>query len=158
MHPTQNPPTAPALPDDLTPADVLGCAARYLELHDWYQGELFRNYRHVVGRLRWLTPAACAYGAIMMAVFGRPVPLDNRDNNHGGWRLYSRSCAALDDYLTLDAATDVCEDDEDDYGVGYVHGDAWNDAEGRTRAEVVYALKGAALYYARTHAPAGGAR
>jgi hypothetical protein len=157
MHPTQNPPTAPAPPDDLTPADVLGCAARYLELHDWYQGELFRDHARVVLSPTLSTPAACAYGAIMMAVFGRPVPSTNRDNNHSGWRLYSRSCAALDDYLTEVFPRPVY--DEDGNEIAYdTHGDNWNDFPGRTCDEVTDALNAAAGYYDTTHAPTGGAR
>ena len=52
MHSTQNLPVI-ALPDDLNPADVLRCAAIYIERHGLCKGDFY------FGRLRWLTPPAC---------------------------------------------------------------------------------------------------
>jgi hypothetical protein len=48
-----------------TPADTLRNAAAYLTEHGWIQGMAFADHTAA-------TPAACAYGAIRMAVGGHP--------------------------------------------------------------------------------------
>ncbi|MFC0528202.1 DUF6197 family protein [Phytohabitans kaempferiae] len=156
MNPTQNPPTAPALPEDVTPADVLRCAAIYIRLHGWHQGDLYPN-EDVRRRELLTTPPACAYGAIGMAVFGRPLPIATHQTSPDYNRLFTRACAALDDYLT-DAHPNVTHNEYGEEIFYGTFGDAWNDQDGRTVDNVTYALDAAAGYYDTTHTPAGGAR
>lgn len=160
MHPTQNPPVIVVFDDvalmmgEISPADVLRCAAIYIRLHGWYQDQFFGD-EWATTRPLLTTPPACAIGAITMAVFGRPACNYSHDNVN--WRLYRRATGAFDDYLTLTYPELLgASDDEDD--VGYVRGDCWNDDPGRTADEVTTALDAAADYYESTHTPGGGAR
>jgi hypothetical protein len=135
MHPTHTPPTDAALPPfAMTPADILRGAARYLETHGWHQGALYAGSSH--------TPAACAIGAIgMIACGGRLAPTNPR----GARPTYRAATTALHTYLHT--AT----------GGQHRRVSDWNDASGRTAAEVIAALRGAAEQYDQDHT-AGGAR
>jgi hypothetical protein len=148
MHPTHNTPTPDtAQPVDITPADVLRGAACYLDLHGWRQGALYTDDRHTTDTPS-ITPAACALGAIGMAAFGERIP-DNPDHRPE-WRDYKRATNALDDYLALTGAKNSVPVTDDDSTDSASVGD-WNDAPGRTAAEVIAALNAAADDYERTH-------
>jgi hypothetical protein len=147
---------------EVTPAVILRGAARYLQLHGWHQGGLYADDPS-------LTPAACALGAIGMAVFGRRLPNHEDEPICPEWRDYNRACDALDDYLNLTCAKpaahlsdlDDWEDDEWENestvgGVGTEIND-WNDDDATTAADVITAFNAAADHFERTHAP-GGAR
>src|SRR5882724_6298688 len=70
MHPTQN--TISGAPSELTPADVLRCAARYLQHYGWTQSTLYLD-SDAEPAARVPFPCACALGAIGIAATGRRI-------------------------------------------------------------------------------------
>jgi hypothetical protein len=148
---TQNPPTStPAA--DVTPADILRNAARYLHRYGWTQGDFFNTT--LTGGPAF--PPACATGAITMAVYGHPTdPRGNDPEYDDRADLCNRAMRCLDHFLsTGDYVTDpdpfgrVCPSPIE------VVTD-WNDEEGRTLDEVTAALTDAADQWDTTHAPGG---
>jgi hypothetical protein len=131
----------------ISPADILRGAARYLHQHGWRQGALYADDEHTT-RTPSPTPAACALGAIGMAAFGERIP--DHPEQRPGWRDYQRASNALDDYLTDTGAKNTVPVRDDDSTDNASVGD-WNDAPGRTAAEVIAALHAAADNYDRTH-------
>ncbi|MFC7547173.1 hypothetical protein [Plantactinospora sp. GCM10030261] len=141
MNPTHNPPRA-AL-GDITPADILRCAAHYLQTHGWIQG----NYYPPTTTDAF--PSACVVGAISMATFGRLTyaPLDLPYEQR---RDFNRALDVLIDYLTR---TEPCDDDEDPLPDDDRHSPfEWNDRPGRTLDQVLTTLTEAADDYDWTHA------
>ena len=149
MHATQNPVTP-----RVTPARTLRAAAGYLLHYGWYQGDLFADLDQVEsGELT--TPAACALGAIHMAVRGTPVT--------GDWTVaeiddHDQALAALADHLILHLGvsdTSVYEVDNLDtdlpVALEQVVAD-WNDEPERICSHVMAALYGAADEWDRLHA------
>ena len=63
MHPTHPTPARPAQAVDISPADILRGAARYLELHGWTQGD----YYAPTPASPLPFPPACAVGALYTA-------------------------------------------------------------------------------------------
>lgn len=129
MHPTHNPHTSTVDAGALTPAVILRGAARYLELHGFHQGNFYPE--QAAGPF----PPACAAGAIHAATCGRPVYFV--DELAQDERLVSNAAKLvlaahlgdgriLADYTPLQVIAD------------------WNDVDGRTRAEVIEALRDAA--------------
>ncbi len=147
MHATQN-----LVADPVTPARTLRAAAGYLLHYGWYQGDLFADLDQVdAGELT--TPAACALGAIHMAVRGTPVT--------GEWTSaeiaeHDQALAALVDHLILHLGVsdphlyDVLDTDPT-CTLERVVGD-WNDAPERICSHVVAALYGAADEWDRLQA------
>lgn len=131
------------------PAVILRCAAVYIERHGWHYGDMFADPTQ-------LTPAACAIGAIKMAVCGSPntnyTPEQAGQVNH--------ALGVLADHLTdFGYRGDLTElVDHDDENPNVIVGN-WNDRPGRTEAEVILTLEEAAAdwdrRYATTSAPAG---
>lgn len=119
---------------DLTPADTLRCAARYLELHGWTQGVYYRVTHDT------LLPPACAAGAIGMAAHGRCIFLPHDEKAKPGVRDYTRALDALSDFLDLNGET------------GYNDPLDWNDDPRRTAEQVIATLRAAADDYDWTHA------
>ncbi len=141
MKATHEPPTTPA-GAGTTPADLLRCAARYLQLHGWIQGQFFDLL------CEQPFPPACALGAISIAASGRCIaqPLTDLDDESSDATI--RATRALAAYL------------DPDYDPGYLSaidivGD-WNDHTGRTLDDVLDALTTAADGYLLT--PTRGAR
>ncbi|GGQ86744.1 DUF6197 family protein [Couchioplanes azureus] len=129
----------------VTPAVLLRCAALYLQTHGWTQGEVFDYLAQDS------FPPACAIGAINAAAYGRCILTATDDTtlfDHDAWGVMSALrmfAACLDpDYDPFQtSAIDV---------IGQ-----WNDAEHRTRDEVIQALNEAADDWDAAHS-AGGAR
>ncbi|HZO63801.1 MAG TPA: hypothetical protein VFB74_02255 [Kribbellaceae bacterium] len=129
----------------ITVAEVLHCAALYLYRHGWHQGDMFDNPDQ-------LTPAACAQGAIRMAVCGSPTTAYTDDTGH----LVNQAIAVLAGHLH-----DTGYVDTDDYYGALAASDTeivgdWNDETDRTVTEVIAALDDAADDWTRLHP--GGAR
>jgi hypothetical protein len=147
MHATQNPVTNP-----VTPAQTLRAAAGYLLHYGWYQGDLFADLDQVEsGELT--TPAACALGAIDMAVRGTPVT--------GEWTVadvdeHDQALAVLADYLILHLGVsdphvyEVLGTDPTSTLERAVAD--WNDAPERICSHVMAALYGAADEWDRLQA------
>jgi len=143
MNPTHTMPSAPDVGDP-TPADILRCAALYLIRHGWHQGDMFTNPLQP-------TPAACAIGAIRMAVCGTPTSLYTGDQARQVGRAITLLAGHLHDTGRIpdgDHHCPLCPDDQE------IIGD-WNDEDDRTAAEVITALTDAADDWDHTH---GGAR
>ncbi|MEV5767163.1 hypothetical protein AB0L34_21740 [Micromonospora sp. NPDC052213] len=144
MNPTQEQPNPGALAD-LTPADILRCAARYIELHGWNQGTYYA-----------LTdddnpfPPACVSAAIGMATHGHRMPVPHDFKTRSGARDYSRALDALTCYLLATAPDPVRICDDDDVPTGDPF--EWNDHSGRTAEQVITTLRAAAGDYDWTHA------
>jgi len=145
MHPTHTPPGA----DELTPADILRCAALYLSQRGWHQGDMFADPTQPF-------PAACAQGAIRMAVCGSPTIAYTRETAH----RVDQAVAVLATWLAF-----TYLDESRPEFTAIHHGDPttvteivgdWNDEADRTATEVFAALSGAADDWDRIHG--GGLR
>ncbi|MEU5826571.1 DUF6197 family protein [Micromonospora tulbaghiae] len=140
MNSTQKQPHPGALAD-LTPADILRCAARYLELHGWTQGVYYRVTHDTP------FPPACAAGAIGMAAHGRCIWLPHDVKSKPGARDYTRALDALSDFLDLNEPQPrETEDDDPTCPL------SWNDRPGQRAEQVIAALRAAADSYDWDHA------
>ncbi len=128
----------------VTLADVLRGAARYLQLHGWTQGQFF----DLTGGTPDAFPPACVAGAISIAASGHCVAHPYTDLGDEAADDAIRATRTLAAYLDPDYAS------RETSAIDVV-GD-WNDASGRTLAEVLDALTAAADGYCL--APVGGAR
>jgi hypothetical protein len=145
-RPSNTPPGPAADLDEtisVTPADILRGAARYLEIHGWIQGTFYAAFDPF--------PAACADGAIGMAVYGQQCgfPGEGEDPRYPEYR---RALAWLVDYLKNhghDVWPDVDPADIDSYGPDLF---VWNDQLGQTAETVIAALREAADEYDWQHA------
>jgi len=146
MHPTHTRPDIDA--DELTPADILRCAALYLSQRGWHQGDMFADATQPF-------PAACPQGAIRMAACGSPTTAYTIDTARrvdqavavlAGWLAWTY----LDDYRP--ELTAIHHGDQ--ITLSEVVGD-WNDDQDRTATDVIAALSGAADDWDRIH---GGVR
>ncbi len=141
MHPTH--PCARAV--DITPADILRGAARYLEVHGWTQGLYYRPTGNPF-------PAACATGAIAMAVYGYQSDDPYQPADRHGLREFTRALDALVDVINrTDPPFVNAELDGWDTATSPF---CWNDAHGQTAAHVIATLRQAADDYDWTHATA----
>lgn len=139
MNPTQKPLHTPGALADLTPADTLRCAARYLELRGWTQGVYYGLTDHTP------FPPACSDGAIGVAAYGYLALVPADEHQDSGFRDYNRAVSYLVDYLDLHGDTDPDNPNPFD----------WNDRPSRTAEQVIATLRAAADDYDRTH---GGTR
>jgi hypothetical protein len=131
MHPTHQQPEPAQV--DTTPARVLRDAATYLDRHGWTQGNFYKFFAHDP------MPAACAVGAIRMAVYGKPVTGIDFIGEPDARTLCVRAEATLADHLGIDTTdTDLRDLDTTD---GIVR---WNDHTNRTRFDITDALRAAA--------------
>ncbi|SCG43750.1 DUF6197 family protein [Micromonospora inositola] len=140
MNPTQEQPHTPGALADLTPAETLRCAARYLELHGWTQGVYYRVAHDSP------FPQACVAGAIGMAAHGRCIWLPHDDKAKPGVRDYTRALDALSDYLDLNESQSRDAEDEDPTCPL-----SWNDRPGQTAEQVITTLRAAADDYDWSH-------
>lgn len=145
MNPTQKQhPTSGALAD-LTPADILRCAARYLELHGWNQGTYYAPTED-----NNPFPPACVSAALGMATHGHRMPIPNGLKTSSGAREYSRALDALTCYLLATTPDPVHIVDDEDVPTGDPF--EWNDHPGRTAEQVITTLRAAADDYDWDHA------
>lgn len=147
MNPTQKPIHTPGALADLTPADILRCAARYLELRGWTQGDPYE----LADRLAF--PPACTLGAITAAVYGYPASIQDRQiGDDATDALRDSTVRCLADFLWQDGRVP-----EFDY-----HGalccsnteivSGWNDDATQTLPDVLGILRAAADDYDWSHA------
>ncbi len=125
MQPTQNPPADL----DVTPADVLRCAARYLHRHGFHQGDMFAS-------TTILTPPACAQGAVKMAICGNPYA----NYTLGQAALFDLTMTVLAEHLGMPCYwdTDPFMDKEPATAAEWVAD--WNDDRDRTAEQVITAM------------------
>ncbi|WP_433494356.1 DUF6197 family protein [Micromonospora sp. CA-248089] len=139
MNPTQKPTTTPGALADLTPADTLRCAARYLEIHGWIKGTYYSNQGGTF-------PPACAVGAIGMAAHGRLITIPA---THGSG---ARDCTRAIDYLTHYLTDLGIIAYGDDWNTAPTDAIDWNDRDDQTAERVITTLRAAADNYDWTHA------
>jgi len=126
MTTTPNP-----IPDvTITPADILRGAARYVDLHGWTRDDFYSASHDAI----W--PAACALGAIGMAVYGRPV-VDPEESSHPGSEQFEAARALLVAYLSHTGELF-------DYDDGELTIADWNDLGGNSANDVIRAFEAAA--------------
>jgi hypothetical protein len=106
-----------------TAAQVLRNAALYLERHGWIQGAYYDATSQV------FTPAACMVGAIGMVCYGGPVDAPAQHFDDPGFLDFEEAVLHLDRYLLVEDGSESYE---------------FNDARGRTVADVLHALRQAA--------------
>ncbi|PWR12488.1 hypothetical protein DKT69_23905 [Micromonospora sicca] len=143
MKATQNPPTGV----QVTPADLLRCAALYLRRHGWHQGTYYAKTTDIS------TPPACAAGAIGIACAGHRV--EHFSQLDGGTLAdYLAALGVFVDYL--DAHAPVFFIDEDGYLLDeHTSPYSWNDDPARTAEQVVAALEAAADEWDRLRTEGG---
>jgi hypothetical protein len=130
------PVTASATPD-VTPAQALRAAARYLELHGWIQGAYYEPTATM------FTPAACVVGAIGMVCYGGPVDAPAQRFDDPGFPDFESAVAYLDLYLVWRLRSNVTVYD-------------FNDTLGREYEDVIALLHDAADEWDRRNS--GGAQ
>jgi hypothetical protein len=108
----------PKATSNVTPAQTLRAAARYLQLHGWIQGAYYDPTATV------FTPAACVVGAIGMVCFGGPVDAPAQHFDDPGFPDFEAAVAFLDLYLVWRFRSNVTAYD-------------FNDAWGREREAVL---------------------
>jgi hypothetical protein len=147
MHPTQiqvtdtvtpacaaGIPAAAATPGaDDSVRDVLLAAAQYLSEHGWNQHSFYAD-THTAN------PAACTVGALSMVCYGYPAESPTLNYTHPAHRTFDAALYRVECYV--DATRD--DDDDDEYDTSGVV--IFNDASGRTAAEVVAMLRDAAAW------------
>jgi hypothetical protein len=130
VNPTQN----QARDLDLSPAELLRGAAVYVARHGFHQGDMFAADTDPF-------PAACAQGAVKMAICGRPYAAYTREQG----LLFDRAMNALVAYLdTRFNLLPVDDENTDEFADPFQTVADWNDETGRTAAQLVTALNGAA--------------
>jgi hypothetical protein len=148
MKATHNPPTI-VVDQDITPADLLRGAARYLSRYGWLQGDFF----DLVDEANF--PPACSLGAINIAAHGRPILSSDNTADDELTDNAIRAMRALAAYLSPEYANTVEVFAYMAGAIDIVSG--WNDEDGRTLAEVIETLTDAADDWDRAH-HTGGAR
>ncbi|MEH1056165.1 hypothetical protein V6U89_13235 [Micromonospora sp. CPCC 206171] len=141
MNPTQKPIHTPGALADLTPADILRCAARYLEVHGWNQGTYYPPTDDNP------FPPACVSAAIGMATHGHRMPVPHEVKNASALREYSRAIDALSDFLSIDEPSSWTSGDGDPTCPF-----TWNDRPAQTAEQVIATLRAAADDYDWSHA------
>ncbi|MFI7213141.1 hypothetical protein ACIBP4_01080 [Micromonospora maritima] len=148
MKATQHPATGV----QVTPADLLRMAALYLRRHGWHQG----TYYNALFPAGFLTPPACAAGAIGIASAGHKVEHFSQ-LDPDTLADYLAAMAAFVDYL--DNFAPVFHIDEDGYLLDeHTSPYSWNDDPTRTAEQVITALESAADEWDRLHTQEGGNR
>ena len=141
MQPTHTQVTDPAV----TTGTTLRRAGLYLLAHGWHQGDMFADPDQP-------TPAACALGAIRMAVYGTPtVTVEQLDEQACG--EFDHAVGVLSDYLVEFYGLDPVPAEEYPE-VGTPQADVvieWNDSSCTIASHVIAALNGAADYCESVH-------
>ncbi|MEU1647572.1 DUF6197 family protein [Micromonospora zamorensis] len=147
MNPTQKQPTALGALADLTPADTLRCAARYLEIRGWTQGDPYELGEHDS------FPPACTLGAITMAVYGHLASIEDQQSGDDAPAILRDSTVrCLADFLWQDGRV---PDFEGTSGSWYSNSEVvsdWNDDASQTLPDVLDILRACADDYDWTHA------
>ena len=118
--PTTRRPHEPAW---VSPSVILRSAATYLDRHGWIQGSYYDATATV------FTPAACLVGALGMVCYGGPVDAPALNFADPGWPDFDDAMTVVDAHL------------QDAYGLDVY---SFNDTKGRTREQVIAALRAAA--------------
>jgi hypothetical protein len=113
-----------------TAGSVLRSAALYLERHGWIQGSYYDATSGV------FTPPACLVGAIGMVCYGGPVDAPAQHFDDPGFLDFEEAVLHLDRYLLVMSGSQAYE---------------FNDAPGRTAADVITVLRKAAAVPAQEH-------
>ena len=147
MKATHQPPTI-VIDQDVTPADLLRGAARYLSRYGWLQGDFF----NLLTKANF--PPTCSLGAINIAAHGRPIlgsddTADDQLTDNAIRAMRVLAAHLYPEYGNVDEPTFKVS------AIDIVSG--WNDAEDRTLAEVIETLTDAANDWDRAHTT-GGAR
>jgi hypothetical protein len=106
-----------------TAGQVLRDAAMYLRRHGWIQGAYYDATSQT------FTPAACMVGAIGMVCYGGPVDAPAQHFDDPGFLDFEEAVLHLDRYLLVNDGSESYE---------------FNDARGRTVADVLHVLRQAA--------------
>lgn len=143
MQPTQERPTV------TTPAEVLDRSADYLAAHGWVRNAMY----DLCDDSR--TPAACAVGAIRVAVFGRPVYNDLDFDEHTNDEPIEALAELVitTEHLLIRLLPDKPETHPECSVMDRIA--VWNDWPGRTADEVILALRQAAADTANLARAAG---
>ncbi|MEU5791131.1 hypothetical protein ABZ754_25835 [Micromonospora purpureochromogenes] len=133
----------------VTPADLLRMAALYLRRHGWHQG----TYYNPLFPTDFLTPPACAAGAIGIACAGHQV----EHFSHLASDALADYLAALGAFVDyLDTTMPVFATDEDGFVIDENTSPySWNDDPARTAEQVITALHAAADEWDSLHTPGG---
>ncbi len=140
MQPTQQP-----VPDDSVTAQRLRQAALYLLRHGWQQGDMFADPGQP-------TPAACALGAIRMAVYGTPAVSDVYCDEQR-CEAFDRAVGVFADFLVEYYGVEPIAAEEY-VETGSPEADLvieWNDRSDRIASHVIAAFYGAADEWDRLH-------
>jgi GNAT superfamily N-acetyltransferase len=127
MNPTHNHATADV-------AQAWRDAALYLERHGWIQRSLYRIHD---GEQFHPVPAACAIGALGMAIYGEPFD-DVHTPDHPEAAFFNYVEGLFEDYLDLSGYLST-EPPHRGLGIG-----EWNDHPDRTAEQVIDLLRTAA--------------
>lgn len=147
MNPTQNLDITASALADLTPADILRCAARYLELHGWvptfYPPTAARPF-----------PPADVFCAIRLAICGyhNADLSDGSDESRAKFDLEADAMCVLGEYLFQQTPNADLYYSNEEYSDGFISPDAWEEQPGRNAEQVIAALRAAADDYDWTHA------
>ncbi len=117
---------------------ILRAAATYLDRHGWVQGAYYDGTAVV------FTPPACLVGAIGLVCYGGPVDAPAQHFDDPGFAEFEAAVAYLDRYLSDRFPVRAG-------GEGFATAYDFNDAKGRTEAEVVWTLVEAADDWERDH-------
>ncbi|TDC37096.1 hypothetical protein [Micromonospora sp. KC213] len=147
MNPTQKPIHTPGALADLTPADILRCAARYLELRGWTQGNPYEFGEHDS------FPPACTLGAIATAVYGHPVNIEDRYCGDGAAAdLWDKTVRCLADFLWHDGRVPDFDSTSGSWCATTEIVADWNDDATQTLPDVLDILRTCADDHDWTHA------
>jgi len=127
---TDNPDEGRADVDQLTPAQILRRAAAYLQRYGFHQGDMF------VSTTTSPNPAACAQGAVKMAICGNPYA----NYTLGQAALFDLTMTVLAEHLGMPCYwdTDPLLDKEPAPAAEWVAD--WNDDRARTAEQVITAM------------------
>ncbi|QOC90244.1 DUF6197 family protein [Micromonospora craniellae] len=142
-------------PTDLqvTSADLLRMAARYLELRGWTQGNPYESGEHPA------FPPACTLGAITLAVYGTPTSIESQQcGDPTAAILRDNTVRCLADFLWHDGRTPDFDSTSGSWTSTTEIVAEWNDEPTQTLTDVLDILHAAADEWDRLHITGGEKR